>query len=149
MIDKNKYQKDYYYRNRDKILHKLRNRYHNDEIFRESIKENIKKYVKKKSMEKKLIKEKMKQEKKIWKKFNIDGKIVECCRIGYVAKQIGRTSQTLRLWEKNGYINKALTYKGHRYYTRHQAELIINSWNKYSPDLEKFFISVRNNWFNY
>lgn len=149
MTDKNKYQKQYYYRNRDKILKKLKNRYHNDEIFRESIKANIKKYVKKKSMEKKLLKEKMKQEKKIWKKFNINGAIVECCRIGFVAKQINRTSQTLRLWEKNGYINKALTYKKHRYYTRSQAELIIKAWNMYGTDLEKFFTYIRNNWFTY
>lgn len=148
MIDKSKYQREYYYRHREKILAKLKNRYHNDELFRQSIKENIKKYVKKKSMEKKLLKEKLKEERKIWKKFNINGEIVQCCRIGYIAKQIGRTSQTLRLWEKNGYINKALTYKNHRYYTRHQAELIINCWNKSNGDLEKFFSCVRINWYN-
>lgn len=138
---------NYYYRNRDKILEKRKERYKNDDIFKTSVIETIKKYRQKKSEIRKKIKEKAKEKSKNWRKFKINGEIIEFCKPSYLAKSIGRTVQTIRLWEKNGFIPKSVKYRGIRYYSKYQYDLIVDLWNKYGEkNLYKFFNEVNSNW---
>jgi hypothetical protein len=50
---------------------------------------------------------------------------VEVYRISYVAKVCNRTVQVIRLWERDNRIPKPSVKGGHRYYTQHQIDLLI------------------------
>lgn len=138
---------NYYYRNREKILQKKKERYINDNLYRERVKELSTESNKRRNELKKLMKNSEKLRKKYWRKFNVKGEVIEFCRINYLAKNIGRTTQTVRLWEKSGMLPKAVIYKNNRYYSKYQFELIVKFWEKYGKeDLYKFFNEVRKNW---
>lgn len=138
---------NYYYRNKEKILQRRKERYANDELFRERTKELASISNKKRSELKKLMKNSEKLRKKYWRKFKVNNEVIEFCRINYLAKNINRTTQTVRLWEKSGLLPKAIIYKNNRYYSQYQFELIIKMWEKYGEeDLYKFFNEVRKNW---
>lgn len=137
----------YYYKNREKILAQRRERYHNDILYKQSVYENIKKSYDKKAEKKRLEKDYRKFKKKYWKVFKINGEPIEFCRITLLAKQIKRSQQTIRVWEKNGLLPKALKVRNMRYYSEYQYNLILKMWNLYGEnDLYRFFNEVRKNW---
>jgi hypothetical protein len=49
---------------------------------------------------------------------------VEVFRIGTVAEMIGRDEQTIRSWERKGYIPKPIVKSAHRFYTTKQVALM-------------------------
>lgn len=55
----------------------------------------------------------------------IGKKQVEVYRVGYVAKVCNRTIQVIRLWEREKRIPKPSVPGGHRYYTQHQIDMLI------------------------
>lgn len=54
----------------------------------------------------------------------VSGREQAVMRIGVVAKEVGRTDQVLRMWEKKGIIPKPSVTSTHRYYTLRQVELL-------------------------
>ena len=54
----------------------------------------------------------------------VGGKLVRVYRLGEVAKMIGRSQQTVRKWEAEGYIPKPSITSAHRFYTDHQVKLL-------------------------
>lgn len=54
----------------------------------------------------------------------IKGKQVEVFRIGKVGEMIGRDEQTIRSWERKGYIPKPIVKSTHRFYTMNQVALL-------------------------
>lgn len=136
----------YYSRNREKILKRNKLQYRADRSVRESQVEANKKYRHKKAKERKELKEKLTHDRKVWREFKVDGNLVKCCRSGYVAKCISRTTQTIRLWERKQFLPKTIRYKSHRYYTKYHHTLIISAWQKYPNDLSAFFNYINNNW---
>jgi hypothetical protein len=57
-------------------------------------------------------------------KLGPDGKLHECFRISEVAKRIGRTPLTIRLWEQKGIIPKPIFPGPQRFYTKAQITLL-------------------------
>lgn len=120
-------------------------RYQSDPEFRKSLIKRVTKYQKKKRLRE------VERDGIAWKKFTIkikgEMKAVEACRIGTIADAIGRSIQTLRIWEKSKFIPKcAFRFKGHRYYTKNQYDLFIKMWEKHKNDLNKFFVELNKNW---
>lgn len=54
----------------------------------------------------------------------IKGHHVEVFRIGKVGEMIGRDEQTIRSWERKGYIPKPIIKSTHRFYTPVQVQLM-------------------------
>ncbi len=140
----------YYQRHREKILEKQKLLYNTDKEYRKRRIELASAYQKRKAKERKLAKAKIKREKKIWKNFRMGNNIIKCCRIGYVAFSIERTSQTIRKWHKMGYLPETFKYNGIRYYTYKHYNLITTMFNRYGSKntLKLFFKKVRDNWNN-
>lgn len=137
--------KRYYERNAEKLRERFKRRYRSDPEFRKAHQERVRAYKKKRSKEKGRIKTST-TERKTWRIFNVSGTKVECCRIGHLAVHLGRSVQTVRLWEKEGTFPKSIIYKGHRYYTRPHFDMILRMWNRHNEDLQKFFVEVRTQW---
>lgn len=55
----------------------------------------------------------------------VGGSTVYTYRISEVAEMVGKTVQTIRLWEAQGYIPKPTIPSEKRFYTKHQASLIV------------------------
>lgn len=142
----------YYERNKEKIKEKQKRRYASDPLFREEHKKKVVNYNKRRAQEKKELKSKLPPNyKKAWKKFNINGVITECCRIGYLGKTIGRSSQTIVKWEREGKFPKTIIYNKIRYYTKAHYDLIRLTFTKYNSkeagyNLELFFREVFEKW---
>ena len=54
----------------------------------------------------------------------VGGKLVRVYRLGEVASMIGRSQQTIRKWEAEGYIPKPIVNSAHRFYTDNQVGLM-------------------------
>lgn len=125
----------YYADNKDKILSRRRERYKEDPEYREKIKararEAKRKLLAKRREERAKNKDKITP---IWFQIQYGGKEipVKMYTTGQVAKKLGRTTQTIRIWEKNGLIPEA-TYRtaAHdRLYTELQLNLLIEAYRK-------------------
>lgn len=139
----------YYSRNRESILVKQSLLYNTDPNFRALHKQRVKFNKQKISKERKEEKRKLKYEKSIWREFNIEGIRTPCCRVGYVAKNIDRSAQTLRLWERKGFLPKTIRYKTQRYYTKYHYLLILRMWRLFIEkkyNITIFYKKVWDNW---
>lgn len=136
----------YYERNKEKIKRKVKSRYKNDDLFRKEHIERVARYKKRKAEERKEERKNAIVERKVWRKVSLKGTIRLCCRVGYLSKCLGRTTQTVRLWEKMNYLPKSIRIKNHRYYLKEHFELIMIMWNKYKNNLPKFFSEIRKDW---
>ena len=137
--------KKYYEKNREKILAKNKLRYKADPQYREEVIKRTVASRKKRTEEVKRQKALEKADKKIWKKFQIKGKVYECCRIGHLAKLLNREVQTIKLWEKLGF-PKAITKSGQRYYTREQVNITLSAWKKHNDNIYMFVEVLQKNW---
>lgn len=135
----------YYYRNRDRILNSINILYKTDSGFRDRHKAAVKKYKQRIAREKKLLKEKAKHDRKVWKRLDVDGVVTPCCRVGYLSKSIGRSTHTLRTWEKQKFLPVTIVYNSQRYYPKYHFLLIIRSWERRST-LSGFFNEIWLNW---
>lgn len=138
--------KTYYERNRENILVKTNLRYKLDPNFRVLHIQRVKAYKQRKAKERKDEKEKSKYEKSIWREFNIEGVVTPCCRVGFVASNIGRSAQTLRLWERSGFLPKTIRHKTQRYYPKYHYLLILRMWRLYLDKKYNITIFYRNVW---
>ena len=138
----------YYERNKKKIKDNFKRRYNSDPDFRQAQIDRVGAYKKKKAFERKLLKEKTKSYKKIWRKFKVKDKITACCRVGYLANSLERTTQTIRKWEKAGFLPPTIRFKTQRYYTEAHYKMILSMWNKTGngKELEKFFQLIMREW---
>lgn len=139
--------KGYYQRHKEKILAKRKLRYNADPEFREVHKQRVIVARKKLQERRKAQKDIIKVEKKIWRNFKVKDKVVRCCKIGYVAKSISRSSQTIRKWHLAKLLPETITYKGQRYYTENHYNMLVRFWNLYQKiSLSRFFSEVSKNW---
>ena len=140
---------NYYSRNREKILEKTNLLYKTDPNFRALHKSRVKKYKQKKAKERKAEKLKLKYEKSIWREFDVEGVSTPCCRIGFVANKLDREVQTLRLWERKGFLPKTIRYRNQRYYTKYHYLLILYVWRLYNYgeiNITAFYKQVWDDW---
>lgn len=137
--------KNYYHRNKEEKKAKAKLRYKTDPEYRKRRKEINKKYQRKLSAEKKRIKAEQRKNKLIWKTFTISGKPTLCCRLGHLAKSIGRESITIRLWIREGKFPETFKYNKQRYFTQNHYNLVIKLWNEYGY-CTKFFNEITNQW---
>jgi hypothetical protein len=78
----------------------------------------------------------------------VAGRDMEVFRIGDVAKACNRSIQAIRLWEKEGKIPKPTVPGGHRYYTQHQVDLLVEFSEvmeevRYAPDVRASVIEAK------
>ena len=147
-MSNNKKKGTYYDRNAEQIKKERKQRYHNEPDFRQACLENIKTYRHRKRQERKALKEAIDIDRKVWRVFKVgkDKLPVKCCRVGYLAASIGRTAQTIRLWEKEGRFPKSIRYKDQRYYTKPHYNFILRIWRKHKDNLKQFLIEVNRGW---
>ena len=66
------------------------------------------------------------------KEYYVAGKKTMLYTIGEVAKMVKRTTRTLKLWERDGYMSKAkFRHKGHRLYSEEQIQTIKSHIKKH------------------
>jgi hypothetical protein len=135
----------YYSRNRDRLLEKANLLYKTDKQFRERRKVAVNKWRRKRAKEKKLLKEKAKLEKKIWKVLKVNGVETPCCKLGYLAKSLNRSTHTLRVWEGKRYLPPTIRYNSQRYYPVYHYLLMVRSWESRST-LSDFVNKIWSNW---
>jgi hypothetical protein len=136
---------NYYKKHRDEILENNRSRYQSDPVYRQECIDKVKVYKKNLSAEKKAKKALEKAEKKVWKVFSVDGVETQCCKVGFLAKSIKRSVQTIRLWERDNLFPVSIRYNGQRYYMKKHYDMIISLWLKNLP-LNIFLEKVREQW---
>jgi hypothetical protein len=78
----------------------------------------------------------------------VAGRQMEVFRIGDVAKACNRSIQAIRLWEREGKIPKPTVPGGHRYYTQHQVDLLVEFSEvmeevRYAPDIRADAIEAK------
>lgn len=75
----------------------------------------------------------------------VDDKGVEhlVYRVGLASQMVGRSPQTLKKWERKGYIPKPSIKTIHRYYTAKQVELMIKNADFISSGDEPLIRAVR------
>ena len=129
---------------------KFKRKYQTDPIFRKLHIQRVTEYKRRKSREHKLQKEELKLERKQWREFKLpNGKVVECCRITFLASALGRKPKRVREWELEGRFPKTIRYKTQRYYTREHYNMVLLYCEKYKEYLNMFFVKVRENWNKY
>lgn len=100
------YQK-WYKANRETLNKERRSRYHTDPEYRQQVIERQRQYRREAASRSR----EQRQQEGIW-------------RMAETAEQIGRSDQTIRLWEAKGLIPKPTLSGKHRRYTSHQVELM-------------------------
>jgi len=78
----------------------------------------------------------------------VKGHQVEVFRIGSVSEMIGRNEQTIRSWERKGYIPKPTIKSTHRFYTTKQVQLLrefgdLSSLVRWDPQIRAVAISKK------
>lgn len=136
MTDKgSSYFAKYYAENKEKILSRRRQRYKEDPEYREKIMARARE-AKRKLLAKRKVERAKNKDKNQPTRFRIqygDEEIpVDMYTTGQVAKKLGRTTQTIRIWEKNGLIPEALyrTTAHDRLYTELQLTLLVEAYRK-------------------
>lgn len=121
-------------------------RYRTDPVFRENKKAANKKYRKNQQKAARILKKKQKLYKKYWRKFKVDGVIVDCCKIGYLAETLGVEAQTVRAWHNRSQIPETFKFNKARYYTEKHFRLIHSCYAEFPTERNKFFTKVTNKW---
>lgn len=90
-------------------------KYHTDKAYRDTVKERAAEYRRENPAPSRAGMSSMK---------TVGGKLVRVYRLGEVAGMIGRSQQTIRKWEAEGYIPKPSVKSAHRFYTDNQVKLM-------------------------
>ena len=138
----------WYEKNKEQFNAKRRQRYQEDDEYREKALENTRTYRSEGVRHPELADTPMYRE---W-----NGELIEVFRISTVAEMIGRSVQAIRKWEKNEIIPKPYFGRGHRVYTANQIKLLKKvaafsdkyRYNraKYYAKLEKLVNEVYEKW---
>lgn len=134
--------KEWYEKNRDERNKKRRRRYQRDSAYREKIKETSRLYARKKRAVKRArIKfgvklDKRKKEKlrhNISLPLKVGGNIdVDAFVLGYLSAKMGRSNQTIYLWEKRGCFPKTpIRINGIRFYTKEMVDVAVKIFRKH------------------
>lgn len=138
----------HYDRNADKILSKRKKLYDSDPEYRKTIIQRTVESARKRRQKARELKLANKLDRKIWSNFQMpNGSVKKCCRVGHLANLLGRSAQTIKLWERDGF---PMTFRkaNQRYYTQENVNMILSQFKKHE-NVHKFISEVQKNWQSY